>query len=886
MVFRELIMANLINGLGGTAGFGENQLTRNDDSYASNIDITSVFGASGLNFFGTNYTSISVNNNGNITLGGSGQSTYTPYGMQSSTRAMIAPFFADVDTRGNTVAATTGGTSQGSNLTYYDLNTSGNGSLTVTWDDVGYYSSRTDKINAFQLQLIGKGNGNFDIVFRYEAVNWTTGNASGGSGGLGGTVARAGYSTGDGTSWYELSQSGSQSAMLDLETTTGNTGVAGYYKFSITNGTAGDDNLRGTSGNDSLYGSTGNDVIYGLGGNDVLYGAGGTDILHGGLGDDTYIIDEYDTVIESASQGTDTVQTSISYTLSANVENLILTGSNSINATGNASNNTLIGNSGANIFNGAGGTDIVSYELSRYGVTADLSNTASQYTGQGYDTFISIEGLTGTDDNDTLTGNTVANILNGGGGNDTLNGGAGNDTLNGGLGNDVMNGGDGSDRYYVDSISDSVVESNAVLSTGGNDTVFSYLSDYTLGANVENGRIMLAGAANLTGNSLANVLYAGAGDNVLIGGAGTDTVSYQYATSAVAVDLSKTVAQATIGSGTDRLDSIERLIGSNYNDKLTGNAAANTLTGGNGNDTLNGATGNDALIGGAGNDVLNGGVGVDAMTGGDGSDSYYVDNIGDRVTETNAVLATGGNDIVYSYLNAYTLGANVENGRVMLTTAANLTGNNLGNVLYAGTGNNKLDGGAGADTASYQYATSAVTVNLGNTGNQVTGGSGTDQLISIEHLIGSNFNDTLTGNSAGNVLSAGNGNDTLNGGAGNDRLTGGLGKDVLVGGAGKDVFDFNSLAEMGLTTATRDIIRDFTRGQDKIDLSTFDANTATSTNDAFTSIIGSNAAFTAAGQLKLLDGVLYGNTDADSTAEFSIQLVGVTSLNLQQDFIA
>jgi Ca2+-binding RTX toxin-like protein len=886
MVFRELIMANLINGLGGTAGFGENQLTRNDDSYASNIDITSVFGASGLNFFGTNYTSISVNNNGNITLGGSGQSTYTPYGMQSSTRAMIAPFFADVDTRGNTVAATTGGTSQGSNLTYYDLNTSGNGSLTVTWDDVGYYSSRTDKINAFQLQLIGKGNGNFDIVFRYEAVNWTTGNASGGSGGLGGTVARAGYSTGDGTSWYELSQSGSQSAMLDLETTTGNTGVAGYYKFSITNGTAGDDNLRGTSGNDSLYGSTGNDVIYGLGGNDVLYGAGGTDILHGGLGDDTYIIDEYDTVIESASQGTDTVQTSISYTLSANVENLILTGSNSINATGNTSNNTLIGNSGANIFNGAGGTDIVSYELSRYGVTADLSNTASQYTGQGYDTFISIEGLTGTDDNDTLTGNTVANILNGGGGNDTLNGGAGNDTLNGGLGNDVMNGGDGSDRYYVDSISDSVVESNAVLSTGGNDTVFSYLSDYTLGANVENGRIMLAGAANLTGNSLANVLYAGAGDNVLIGGAGTDTVSYQYATSAVAVDLSKTVAQATIGSGTDRLDSIERLIGSNYNDKLTGNAAANTLTGGNGNDTLNGATGNDALIGGAGNDVLNGGVGVDAMTGGDGSDSYYVDNIGDRVTETNAVLATGGNDIVYSYLNAYTLGANVENGRVMLTTAANLTGNNLGNVLYAGTGNNKLDGGAGADTASYQYATSAVTVNLGNTGNQVTGGSGTDQLISIEHLIGSNFNDTLTGNSAGNVLSAGNGNDTLNGGAGNDRLTGGLGKDVLVGGAGKDVFDFNSLAEMGLTTATRDIIRDFTRGQDKIDLSTFDANTATSTNDAFTSIIGSNAAFTAAGQLKLLDGVLYGNTDADSTAEFSIQLVGVTSLNLQQDFIA
>ncbi len=92
--------------------------------------------------------------------------------------------FADVDTRGTTVSATPGGTSTGSNLVYYDFNTAGNGTLTVTWDDVGYYNSKVDKLNAFQLQLVGKGNGNFDVIFRYETINWTTGSASGGTDGL------------------------------------------------------------------------------------------------------------------------------------------------------------------------------------------------------------------------------------------------------------------------------------------------------------------------------------------------------------------------------------------------------------------------------------------------------------------------------------------------------------------------------------------------------------------------------------------------------------------------------------------------------------------------------------------------------------------------------
>ncbi|MBD2840321.1 M10 family metallopeptidase C-terminal domain-containing protein [Pseudomonas sp. JM0905a] len=180
-----------------------------------------------------------------------------------------------------------------------------------------------------------------------------------------------------------------------------------------------------------------------------------------------------------------------------------------------------------------------------------------------------------------------------------------------------------------------------------------------------------------------------------------------------------------------------------------------------------------------------------------------------------------------------------------------------------------LNGGLGVDTVSYAYAGSAVVASLAVTTAQATGGSGSDALVAIENLAGSNFNDRLTGSSAAN---------SLNGGAGNDLLVGGLGRDVLTGGSGNDIFDFNALSETGLTSTTWDVITDFTRGADKIDLSTLDANAVTTVNDAFIGFIGSTAAFTQAGQLKLAGGVLYGNIDADATAEFAIQLTGISTL--------
>jgi Ca2+-binding RTX toxin-like protein len=424
------------------------------------------------------------------------------------------------------------------------------------------------------------------------------------------------------------------------------------------------DVLDALAGNDFLYGLLGNDRLLGGLGNDRLDGGIGNDTMAGGRGNDVYIVDSSaDVVTEINAPGVDTIEASVSFTLGAYLENLILTGDANLNGTGNGLNNKLTGNSGAN-------------------------------------------------------------------------------KLNGGAGADTMSGGDGSDTYVVDNSADKVIETNALASSGGIDIVWSKLASYTLGANIENGRVIATGPANLKGNGLDNVLYAGAGANVLNGAGGIDTVSYLYAGKGVTVSLAAVGAQATGGSGLDTLLAIENLSGSNFNDTLTGNSGANTLSGG---------------------------LGADTMRGGNGNDLYYVDHAGDRVIETNAVAASGGVDTVYSERTSYTLGANIENGRVLTNGTATLTGNGLSNLLYAGAGDNVLNGAGGEDTVSYLYATGDVTASLALAGAQNTGASGADKLIDVENLRGSKFNDTLTGNQSSNVLYGDTGVDNLSGGDGNDR---------------------------------------------------------------------------------------------------------------------
>ena len=339
------------------------------------------------------------------------------------------------------------------------------------------------------------------------------------------------------------------------------------------------------------------------------------------------------------------------------------------------------------------------------------------------------------------------------------------------------------------------------------------------------------------------------------------------------------------------LSQADTINGSKYNDKFFGYA---------GNDKLYGNVGNDLLYGDAGNDVLDGGQGIDTLDGGSGNDTYYIDNSSDKVIESSA---SGGTDTVVSTIST-TLGNNLEVLSLSGTAAINGIGNSLANTLKGNSANNVLNGKTGADTMigglgndTYHVdnigdiVSEAVNAGIDTVKSAVTYSLGT----SLENLIltgtasiegkGNELANNMTGNSANNMLKGKAGNDTLNGGAGDDTLVGGAGMDSLSGGVGNDIFDFNALSEMGLTSTNWDVITDFSGGADRIDLSDLDANSATDENDAFTAIIDGASAFNAAGQLKLINGVLYGNVDADADAEFAIQLVGVSSVTLA-DFIA
>ena len=395
-------------------------------------------------------------------------------------------------------------------------------------------------------------------------------------------------------------------------------------------------NLR--PGQEGLYSNGA--LHFTLNDNDTLDGGTGADQLSGGLGNDTYLIDTPgDSVSELPNAGMDTVRSSITHTLLTNFENLTLTGTTAINGTGNAVANLLIGNAGNN-------------------------------------------------------------ILLGGAGADTLLGSGGDDRLDGGIGSDILQGGLGNDTYIVENAWDNLWEGV----NQGTDTVESSIT-HTLLAHFENLTPTGSSPINGTGNTLANRLTGNSAANILAGGAGDDTYVIDSLSDSVIENANQgndrveltLVADYTLGS---HLENVYRYDTGNW--KTTGNASANSLYGNGGNDTL---------IGLGGDDFLWGGAGADTIVGGLGNDTYYIDSLGDVVTEA----AGEGIDQVYVWSSvAHTLAANIENG-VRMFAGGNLTGNALDNSLQGSWSNDILDGGAGADRL------------IGNGGNDtVIGGSGND----------------------------------------------------------------------------------------------------------------------------------------------------------------
>jgi len=603
---------------------------------------------------------------------------------------------------------------------------------------------------------------------------------------------------------------------------------------------------------DHVYGGAGNDTLTGSTQNDDLDGGAGNDTLDGGAGFDTARFQQSTAgVIVNMSAASITVNTITVTGSTANdgmggtdtligMENVrgsdfndYIRGSDDVNI-----RQFLAGDAGDDTIDGGDGIDFANYSngaLVLGGLNAFIENGSGTVNDKkgGTDTLINIEGLAGTHGNDTLTGGLGDQWFQGFGGSDSINGGAGNDwvtyvrdptgvtinlaagtatdgwnglggllalggidtlisienaegsnyddTLTGGSGDEIFEGRDGDDSINGAGGSDAAsytrspagVNVNLALGTasdgwGGNDALTSI--ERAIGSPYGD---------TLTGTDGNDTLTGAAGNDTLDGGSGVDTANYAAVAGAVTVNLAN--GTATGADGSDTLSSIENVSGSNSDDLLTGDANDNLLEGLGGNDTL---------IGNGGNDTLDGGTGVDSMVGGTGDDVHIVDSVLDVVVEAPGE----GTDTVISSVSI-TLPDNVEIIQFVGGAGGVIIGNELDNViagsafddtLIGGGGNDTLDGGAGVDTADYSAATGSVTVSLA--AGTASGAAGSDTLVNIENIRGSDFTDTLTGDSNQNLLEGLGGRDTLDGGAGSDTLDGGAAADSLKGGNGNDTY--------------------------------------------------------------------------------------------------
>jgi Ca2+-binding RTX toxin-like protein len=624
-------------------------------------------------------------------------------------------------------------------------------------------------------------------TYSYTTLDTITESASGGT---------------DTVVFYSSSSGSSYTLGSELENLTLN----GYYYYTQTGiGNTLNNVLTGRdSGYDSLVGGDGNDTL-----NGGLVSYSYSDTLVGGAGDDTYLIDtgtnsgyyaNYVSVVEDVGAGTDTVElrgnsysgSYYSYTLSANIENVIVT------------NGTV--SAGSSIYG-------------RYVYGNTLNNAMTG--GLGADTFYASTG------DDTL---------NGGGGNDSLNGGDGLDSLVGGAGDDslyansfietsdnsadVLLGGTGNDSYYI-TTGDKITE----LVNEGTDTVYyGGTQIFALATNLENIYFVGTGTSGIT-------IYGNTGNNLMVGrdGVGTDTLSAGDGNDSIFGGGGSDVLAG--GNGDDVAGSIHTITGNIHDTEYWLNSSSTD------------ESGNDSLYGGAGNDWLGGGTGIDKLDGGDGNDwlgevdTSTADTLigGLGIDTVQLDLSDAESNIAFTFTGTQTLVGKTLSGFEDLAISLgagndSVTGGVNGDTIFGGFGNDSLSGGAGDDLigdndgiygidtliggagndtvyvnladefeglnwtlSSTQTQTiagntisqfEAVSLELGSGADTVTGGSLNDQIY------GNDGNNSLSGGAGDDVLGGGDDSDTLLGGSGNDTLTGGDSSDRLEGGDGDDFLGF------------------------------------------------------------------------------------------------
>lgn len=408
----------------------------------------------------------------------------------------------------------------------------------------------------------------------------------------------------------------------------------------------------------------------------------------------------------------------------------------------------------------------------------------------------------GLDGNDWLVGFDGNDLIVGGNGRDILYGDdqwgesmhPGNDTLIGGEGNDELYGGGGR---------------NTLLGGGGNDAIFSSYFSYNLGVDVVDG-----GDGHDTWEAFMTSLSSG-----------------------VTLVMDTTPGATTVVSYGTTLTNIEAIsvVGTNYDD---------VISGGNGNDTIGGASGDDRLAGGAGNDQIVGGDGNDFIEGGDGDDRLQ------EVFGNNTLNGGNGND-------------SLESGD-----------------FYNGVGVDAIDGGAGVDRwiGEFHAAGAGLTLLMDNTDGAVSVASNGTTIRNVESIEvhGSTHDDVIAATRGSDTLDGSAGSDVLYGDLGTDTVIGGAGQDVLIGGGDADRFVYQSISD-SVGGDAHDVILDFSGTQgDRIDLSRIDADTSDGWDQAF-NFIGNDGFSGVAGQLRFenegLGTLVSGDVNGDAIADFEIMLL-------------